>query len=111
MEQLNKLELSILKRLSINYPSIKNHIPDLRVKIRKNTGVGMYINFYYVNEPLSLNIADSSISSNETIEMAGLKYGLAYEVDITSGKINFIELVTYGEEWNGEISDDFAFTS
>ena len=111
MEQLNKIELSIFERLSISYPSIKSHISFLRVKSREKTGVGMYINFYYNNaDKLSdLGIAEVHISTNETIEITGLKYGLVYEVAITNGRIHFIELVTYGEEWNGEFSDNFSF--
>ncbi|PGH39187.1 MAG: hypothetical protein CRN43_10685 [Candidatus Nephrothrix sp. EaCA] len=113
MEELNKLELSILERLSINYPSIKGHIPFLRVESRENTGVGMYINFSYINpveKLLDLGIENTSICTNEIIEMDGLKYGLGYEVDITDGKIKFIEIFTYGEEWDGDVLENFIFT-
>lgn len=112
MEKLNKLERSILERLVIKYPMIKYHIPFLRVNSRENTGVGMYINFSYcipVKKIFNLGIDNRSISTNESIEIEGLKYGLGYEVDITDGKIKFIELVTYGEEWDGNISDNFIF--
>lgn len=46
MHELNKLEYSILDRLSTKYPLIKDHIPFLKIYSRENTGVGMYINFY-----------------------------------------------------------------
>jgi hypothetical protein len=42
--------------------------------------------------------------------MDGLQYGLGYEVNIMKGKIKFIELFTYGEEWDGIIPDNFIFT-
>jgi len=106
MENLNKLEISILERLSERYASIKMHIPYLQILNRENTGVGMYINFGYSKAPIgNLNIPDSSISTNENIDIKGLKYGLGYEVDISNGKINFIELFTYGEEWDGIITE------
>jgi hypothetical protein len=112
MAELNKLEKSILERLATKYPNIRLHIPLLEVESREITGVGMYINFSYckpVEKTLNLEIDNASVSTNESIKMEGLKYGLSYEVDVTEGKIKFIELVTYGEEWNGNISDDFFF--
>lgn len=113
MTELNKLEKSILERITIKYPNIKFHIPFLEVESREVTGVGMYTNFTYnksIKKPIvDLGIDNASISTNETIEMEGLKYGLGYEVDVTDSKIKFIEFVTYGEEWDGSISDNFSF--
>lgn len=113
IQELNNLELSILERLAIKYPLIKEHIPFLKVDSRENTGVGMYINFIYDNpnnKELNIGVENSIISTNETIEIDGLKYGLCYEVEITDGKVKFIELVTYGEEWDGVIPNNFTFT-
>ncbi|WP_433900313.1 hypothetical protein [Sphingobacterium puteale] len=113
MGKLNKLEKSIFERLATIYPTIKLHIPFLEVQSREVTGVGMYINLSYrksIEKMLDLEIDNASLSTNETIEIEGLKYGFGYEVDVTDGKIKFIELVTYGEEWNVNVSDDFFFT-
>jgi len=113
MQELNKLEQAIFERLAIEYPFIKEHIPFLKVENRENTGVGMYVNFIYDNpnnKELNVEIENSVLSTNETIELDGLSYGLSYEVDITDGKVKFIELVTYGEEWDGIVSDNFNFT-
>jgi hypothetical protein len=106
MDNLNGLEISILVRLSYKYPNIKQHIPFIRVLNREVTGVGMYVNFYYIQPNrnfLPLEIFNGSISTNEIIEIEGLKHGLGYEVDISDGMIKFIEFVTYGEEWKGEL--------
>ena len=114
MENLNKLEVSILKRLAKKFPSINEHLDFIKVENRIITGVGMYINIIYSNPnnlELHLGINNLAISTNERIEIFGLNYGLNYEVDITNGKIKFIELVTNGENWNGEISEDFSFSS
>ncbi|WP_395057911.1 hypothetical protein [Flavobacterium sp.] len=79
------------------------HIPIIKVLNRKITGVGMYVNFYYPDTLIipSLEIEEASISTNENIEVENLEYGLGYELDISNGKIKFIEFVTYGEEWDG----------
>lgn len=111
MEKLNKLELSILNKLSVQYPSIKHHIPFLKVVSREITGVGMYVNFGYTQMSKNIpthEVLNGSISTNEIIEIEGLRYGLGYEVDVSNGKINFIEFITYGEEWDGNI-ENFKF--
>lgn len=111
MYAINKLEDEVLRRLSEKYPIIKSHIPYLRVQDRKNTGVGMYVNFCYTDTDgfvNDLDIVDTSISTNENINIDGLQHGLGYEVDISNGKIKFIEFVTYGEEWDGAV-DNFSF--
>lgn len=105
MENLNELELSILNELSFKHPSITCHIPFLRVLNREITGVGMYVNLCYLettkNIP-SIDISVCAISTNESIKVPNLKYGLAYEVNITDDRIDFIEFVTYGNEvWDG----------
>lgn len=112
-EELNKLEYSILERLALKYPSISEHMPFIKVDNRLKTGVGMYITLMYDNpnnKELNVGIENSAISTNETIEIDELKYGLNYEVDVTDGKLKFIELVTNGEDWDGVVSDNFNFT-
>ena len=37
--------------------------------------------------------------------MDGLKDGLNFEIDITDGRINFIEIVSNGESWDGSINN------
>ncbi len=114
MEELNKLEYSILERLATKYPSVSEHMPFIKVETRLKTGVGMYINLIYdnpQNKELNVGIENSAISTNETIELDGLMYGLNYEVDVTDGRLKFIELVTNGEDWNGIVSENFSFTT
>jgi hypothetical protein len=112
MENLNDLETSILDRISLKYPNIKKHIPLLKVIDREMTGVGLYVNFCYskINSNLqSIEIDNGSISTNENIQIEGLKYGLGYEVFISDGKIKSIELITYGEGWDGKFNS-FKFS-
>lgn len=108
MENLNELEVLILNKLSLRYPAISYHIPFLRVSSREFTGVGMYVNFCYIetnqNIPI-IEIDNGSISTNELIMTKGLKNGLGYEVDILNGFINFIEFVSNGEEWDGSFKE------
>ncbi len=109
MENLNQLELAIFESLSNDYPSIKIHVPLLKVLSREITGVGMYVNFADYELPNDTPAIESKygvIGTNENIEIEELELGLIYEVNLSNGKIVFIEMVTYGEEeWSGCIGD------
>ncbi|GMQ30635.1 hypothetical protein [Algoriphagus confluentis] len=110
--ELNKLEISILKRLTVLCPNIVFHIPYLEVVNRDITGVGMFVYLEYskrIEKSLNLGKKNTSISTNEIIQIKDLKYGLCYEVSISDDKIKYIELVTNGEDWTGNIPDNFSF--
>jgi len=112
MKEMNHFEFAILKRVSLKYPFIEDIIPLLEVESRLLTGVGMYINFVFPDKhkkSLKLKIDDISLSTNELIEIEGLKNGLFYEVVITDGWIDFIELVTCDESWDGKTPQNFKF--
>jgi hypothetical protein len=103
MTELNEIELTLLDGLTTKHPSLKSHISHLKVKERKATGVGMYVNFEYINFEEKLENLNSLFSNEENIEFPNLKYGLGYVIDITDGEIKYIEFITYGEEnWNGK---------
>jgi hypothetical protein len=106
MAQLNQFELSILNNIAKEYPVLKIHIPFLIVISREITGVGMYVHFDYLNQSNDLPLIVSSfhaLSANETLVMEGLKNGLAYEISTTNGLIDFMELATCDEDWDGAI--------
>ena len=105
---LNMLETSIINEI-IEYNKgdrdfIKAHLPFVRVKSRDITGVGVYVNFEYSREELEF-VSDTKknivLSSDKSLEIDTLKYGVNYELNITDGKLDFLELVTNGESWDG----------
>jgi len=106
MEELNDIELILVNGLTTKYPSLKFHIPHLKVINREITGVGMYVNFAYVNFEEQLDDINALFSNEENIEIKNLKYGLGYVIDISEGQIKYIEFITYGEEiWDGQFTD------
>ena len=107
MQQLTNLESTLLNGLIQKYPTLKSHIPYLKVKERKITATGMEVNFEYLNSVEELNFVaiNALFSGEEYIEIKSLKQGLGYVIDITDGKIFYIEFTTYGEKWNGKLDD------
>jgi hypothetical protein len=105
MEKLNSFEIDLLTRLSKAYPGLQYHLPVLRVKCRESTGVGMFVNLEYENRigiP-RLDVSLSAISTSESILIPSLKYGLCYEAATTDGLLEYIEIASYDEQWDGSL--------
>ena len=108
MDILNQFELALLERLSVDNPIIKKYIPFLRVRNREVTGVGMYVYFFYViDSPFLDSIPHPYLSTSGYLKMDGLKDGLIDDMNIKDGKIDFLELVTYDESWDGVVRNFF----
>ena len=106
MDQLTTLETTLLNNLFEKYPTLKIHLPYLKVKDREITKTGMTVNLEYTNATeLDFEEINALFSGGENIEIKSLKQGLSYVIDITDGQILYIELTTYGENWNGKIGD------
>jgi hypothetical protein len=104
MCQLQSLELelvcAILKANQESYPSLLEHLPNLTVKSREYTGVGLYVNF----EDKTTNLyspKDAIISSGKRLIIEGVDYELSYELNITDGRLHFLEIVTNDGQWDG----------
>ena len=106
MDQLTTLESTLLNNLFEKYPTLKIHLPYLKVKDREITKTGMTVNLEYTNATeLDFQEINALFSAGENIEIKSLKQGLSYVIDITDGQILYIELTTYGENWNGQMGD------
>ncbi len=107
MEQLNNLESTLLIGLVEKYPSLNSHVPYLNIKARTMTKSGLIVDFEYAAnaEELILDDINALFSNGENIEVKGLKQGLGYVIDVTDGKISYLELVTYGENCNGKLEE------
>jgi hypothetical protein len=74
----------------------------LRVRRREGTGVGRYV---YLEDSLNQDLLDGEYGPEpgRTIEMAGVDLGLDFVVAVTSGRIDYLELVTAGDSgWDGQ---------
>ena len=105
MNELNTLEITLLKGLIEKYPMLKPHLDVLKVSNRKSTGTGLIVTFEYENADLEFNETNALFSNEENIEIKKLKKGLNYVIDITMGRIETLELSTYEEKWDGVIGE------
>lgn len=105
METLNELEITLLNNLATKYPSLKSHIPYLKVTERKLNKDSLIVNLEYSDFDGEFEDINALFSNGENIEIKGLKDGLSYVIDITVGQITSIEFSTYNEKWDGTISD------
>ncbi len=104
MEDLNEMEIELLKSIidenKERYPYLSLHFEMLKVKTREYTGVGSYIYFQYPASKILTK--DTSLSSQKSLTIEGLEHELSYELNLTNGKMDFLEIVTNGkEEWDG----------
>jgi hypothetical protein len=77
-------------------------IDGLRVSRREGTGVGRYV---YLEDSLNQPLRDGEYGPEpgRTIEMAGVDLGLDFVVSVTSGRVDYLELVTADDSgWDGQ---------
>ena len=104
MDKLNDLEkqliLAILEDNKKLYPSLLSRLDLIKVKNREFTGVGSFTFF----EDLSSEIfpANAVLSCRKALIINGLENEVSYELNLTEGKFDFLEIVTNGfDEWKG----------
>lgn len=111
MEELNELELILLENLTIKYPTLKSHIPYLKIKERKLNKDSLIINLVYSDFNGDFDDINALFSNGENIEVKRLKEGLSYVIDVSNGEITSIEFNTYNEKWDGQFGEYKIVTS
>ena len=101
MTQLSPLEQTCVELVARrNWPTFR--CDRLVVARRENTGVGRYV---YITDERGQGLVEGTYGPEpgRTVEMRGVKHGLDFEVDVSDGRINCLELVTSGDDgWDGE---------
>jgi hypothetical protein len=111
IEPPTRFELDVLHAVlddqRARYPALYGQIPLLGVRSRELTGVGAYINFDLPEDPavpIEQGRPDAVLTGNKTIVMDDPPSGLAFAVGVSGGRIDLLELVTYGDEtWDGTV--------
>ena len=105
MDELTILEKTLLNGLIDKYPPLKAHLPYLKVAKRQQLCFSLYVYFTYVNFNEEPEMINALFSNGEKIVIPQLKEGLSYVIDITAGRIEYLEFSSYKEDWDGKIND------
>ena len=99
-----ELAAQILKQNPKHQNTLGNQLEYLTVVSRKATGVGCYITFAVPAEKIADAKLNTLLGFNGEIRVEGVPSGLCCVMDVTDGRINYFELVTYGDElWGGDL--------
>jgi hypothetical protein len=96
--------LSPLERALIELVASENwrgfRTDSLVVTRRENTGAGSYV---YIEDKRNQKLPDGTYAAQgRLLEMAGVPSGLAFMVDVSRERINYLEIAVYGDEgWDG----------
>jgi hypothetical protein len=96
---LSPLERAIVELVAKeNWPGFR--VESLRVKKREDTGVGRYVHF---EDPSEQVLVDGSYGAQgRVVEMQGIRNGLYFVIEVSSSRIDYLELVTGGDDlWDG----------
>jgi hypothetical protein len=111
MAEIKEVELSLLKSI-INgnlekFSFLLEHLGDIKIKSREATGIGLNITFEYLKDVQEEEEFTNGLLSTELkLTTPSLKNELTYCLDITNGKIDFLEIITNGNEiWDGNLEN------
>ncbi|PWS29015.1 hypothetical protein DHW03_04055 [Pedobacter yonginense] len=110
MVALNEKELLILETLvegnAEKFGFLKSHFESLYVESRKTTGTSLTITFGYLKNFDDEEFVNALISAEPKLICPNLKNELTYCLDITNGKMDFLEVATNGNEiWDGVLDN------
>lgn len=100
-KELTKIEKALLYAIidenKNKYAFLLEQFNHLYVKDREFTGVGIYTNFDYYKKTEFPDV-DVIISSNKTLRIIGFENAVTFVLDVTAGKVNFLEIVSNGND-------------
>jgi hypothetical protein len=84
------------------FAALGDDLDSLKVENTRNTGVGAYITFSENDQEAPVDVGSAQLGFDGSIYVPGVPSGLGCVIDVDSGKLNHIELFTYGDEaWDG----------
>ncbi|WP_316825295.1 hypothetical protein [Pedobacter miscanthi] len=110
MTELKDFELLLLKTIIKanldKFSYLSDHLDFIKIETSKTTGTGLYLNFVYLKEFEEEEFVNGLLSAEEKLTALNLKNELTYCLDVTNGKMDFLEIVTNEKEiWDGNLED------
>ena len=109
IKELRKFERNALEAiLKVDAPEYQEHIQYLLVEKRENTGVGLYVDFSYMDNKLLFSSEKRTLGKTIFAEIEGLEHGAGFMLYIDEGKITLLEAFCHADNtWPDEI-ENFA---
>jgi hypothetical protein len=98
-QPLSPLERTLVELVAAeHWPGFR--VERLQVVRREDTGVGRYVYFEDLDaQPLT---DGTYAAEGRIVEMQGIRNGLFFVIEVSSSRINYLELVTCGSDtWDG----------
>ncbi|HJY13832.1 MAG TPA: hypothetical protein VJ304_13655 [Flavobacterium sp.] len=110
MTELKEFECLLLKTIIKDNPEkfgyLSEHLDFIRIETTKTTGTGLYINFVYLKEFQEEEFENGLLSAEAKLTAPNLKNELTYCLDVTSCKIDSLEILTNEKEnWDGNLEN------
>ncbi|MCH8134920.1 MAG: hypothetical protein IIB77_02950 [Proteobacteria bacterium] len=102
----NQFEREVIRHiLKKDAPKYLSHLQYLFVDRRESTGVGIYVNFEYLERPPIFSSENITIGETVYAEIEGLEGGAAFLLYIEKGRITMLEAVAHvSDTWPADIS-------
>jgi hypothetical protein len=101
-ETPNQLERALLEAFARAEPNEADLVHGVRVTGREFTGVGCFI--MLAGGPTNVELQTRVVGLPVVVEALGLKHGLGASVTIGDGRLEFLEVVSFGgESWGPEL--------
>ena len=110
MTELNEFELLLLNTIIENnaekFQYLSEHLDFIKIETKKSTDTCLYISFVYLKEfPQEEEFENGLLSAEQKLSAPNLKNDLTYCLDVTNGKMDFLEIVTNEKEiWDGNLA-------
>ena len=85
-------------------PLLSEQLDRITITSREPTGVGLYVTFVDQG-PVADESLQRELGFDGEIHLPGVPLGLGAVLDVTRGRLNHLELFTYGEPWDGNLYD------
>jgi len=111
MTELSEFELlllnTIIKDNSEKFQYLSEHLDFIRIENTKATATGLSLSFVYLKEfPQEEEFENGLLSAEPKLNTPYLKNELTYCLDVTNGKMDFLEIVTNEKEnWDGNLEN------
>lgn len=108
MTELKNFELLLLKAIIKNnsekFNYLSDHLDFIRVETTQTTNTGLHINLVYLKEFQEEEFENGLLSAELKLTAPNLKNELTYCLDVTNGKMDFLEIVTNEKEnWDCDL--------